>query len=135
MSKITAEQLIVGYSQWLLRFRWNFFGVLTFRNRSLSLSKADRVFRQWISELEDADGTANFRWFRVTERGAFGDNLHFHVLVGGLRNGSRVPWVARWNELAGDALITYHFRSGGAAKYIVKTARPDRDFEIDFKLR
>jgi hypothetical protein len=95
---------------------------------------ANRIFRKWISEIEDEDGARNFHWFRVTERGAYGDNLHFHVLVGGLRSGSKYPWIVRWNELAGDALITYYFRSGGATKYIVKTARPDRDFDIDFNL-
>lgn len=131
---MTSKQLIDGYAGWLSRFKWNWFGTLTFRVPDLPLWRANRAFKEWISEIEDTDGSHTFRWFRVTERGAYGNNLHFHVLVGGLKNGSKWPWIVRWNELAGDALITYYFRSGGATKYIVKTARPDRDFEIDFAL-
>jgi hypothetical protein len=131
---MTRDELISGYVEWLSRFKWVWFGTLTFRRPDLPVGKAKQIFKKWISEIKADDGADDFHWFRVTERGAFGDHLHFHVLVGGLQNGSRLPWVVRWNELAGDASLTYYFRSGGASRYIVKTARPDRDFEIDFHL-
>jgi hypothetical protein len=131
---LTREKLISGYGDWLSRFKWNLFCTLTFRIPDLPTWKANQIFKQWIWEIKHKDGSDDFHWFRVNEHGAYGDNLHFHVLVGGLRNGSKWPWIVRWNELAGDALITYYFLSGGASRYIVKTARPDRDFEIDFDL-
>ena len=131
---MTRDELISGYVEWLSRYRWVWFGTLTFRIPDLPTWKANRIFKQWISEIEAEDGADDFHWFRVTEHGAYRDNLHFHVLVGGLRNGSKWPWLLRWNELAGDASLTYYLRSGGASQYIVKTARPDRDFEIDFDL-
>lgn len=130
---MTSKQLIDGYATWLSKFSWNWFGTLTFRNHKLPFWRANRIFQDWIFEIEMGAGTGSFRWFRVTERGAYGDNLHFHILVGGLRDASKWPWTVLWNEMAGDALITYYFRSGGATKYIVKTARPGRDFEIDFR--
>ncbi len=131
--QVGISSLTDAWVELLSRYRWCWFGTLTFRGYP-PLRKAHRLFHAWITELRDEDGAKDFHWFRVTERGAYGDNIHFHVLVGGLRNGSKYPWMVRWNELAGDALLTYHHRSGGAAKYIVKTVRPDRDFECDFDL-
>ncbi len=128
------DELISGYVEWLSCFKWNFFGTLTFRRPDISTQRANQIFQQWIGEIKNDDGTTKFRWFRVTERGAFGDHLHFHVLVGGLRSGTRHYWVYRWQELAGDASISYYSRFGSAVRYVVKTARPGRDFEIDFDL-
>ena len=130
---MNTKQLIDGYEEWLTRFNWAWFGTLTFRDYP-TLNRANSLFKKWISEIEKEDGTSDFRWFRVTERGAFNDNIHFHVLVGGLRKGSKWPWIFRWEELAGGSSIAYYFRSGGAARYVVKTAQPGRDFEIDFHL-
>jgi len=131
---MNRQELIDAYSDWLAGFKWCWFGTLTFRRSDIPFSIADHTFKDWIREIETGDGADDFRWFRVTERGAYGCNLHFHILIGGLRNGTKLPWILRWNEMAGDALITYYFRSGNATRYIVKTAHPDRDFEIDFNL-
>lgn len=130
---MTKDQLISAYEDWLSQRRWSLFGTLTFRG-SPSSSRADRIFRRWISEMRQNDGTASFRWVRVTECGAFGDNLHFHILVGGLRNGSKWPWLLRWNELAGSADIFYYHPYAGGIRYMLKTAHPDRDFEIEMEL-
>lgn len=130
---MTKEQLIDAYADWLSEQRWGLFGTLTFRG-SPSPSRADRIFRRWISEMKESDGTNRFRWVRVTEYGAFGDNLHFHILVGGLRDGSKWPWLLRWGELAGSADIFYYVPYAGGLRYMLKTARPDRDFEIEIEL-
>lgn len=131
---MTRDELMEGYVELLQRFKWNFFGTLLFSIPDISPRRANRVFHQWISEMKNEDGTKKFRWFRVTERGAFGDHFHFHILVGGLKEGSRLPWLVRWEQLAGHAVLTYHRRSGGATRYILKTLRPGHDFEIDFDL-
>lgn len=130
---MNKNNLIDAYEDWLAKQHWSLFGTLTFRS-SPSTSRADRIFRQWITEMEKEDGTDGFRWVRVTEHGAADDNLHFHILVGGLRSGSKYPWILRWNELAGDCLISYFHPYAGGLRYMLKTASADRDFEIEIEL-
>jgi hypothetical protein len=130
---MNKANLIDAYESWLNQFRWSLYGTLTFRG-SPSATTADRIFRQWISEMKQEDGAKDFRWFRVTEHGAYGDNLHFHAVIGGLRDGSKWPWMLRWDELAGSADIFYYRPYAGGLPYMLKTARPDRDFEIEFEL-
>jgi hypothetical protein len=127
------EELIDAYESWLKHFRWSLYATLTFRGTPSS-SKAGRIFRQWISEMKEVDGRDDFRWFCVTEHGAFGDNLHFHAVVGGLHDGSKWPWMLRWDELAGSADIFYFNPYGGGIAYMLKTAHPNRDIEIEFEL-
>jgi len=130
---MTQDELINAYEEWLTETRWSLFGTLTFCT-SPSSSKADRIFRQWIAEMKKEDGRPDFRWVRVTEHGISGDNLHYHFLAGGLRNGSKYPWILRWNELAGECLISYFLPYAGGIRYLLKTASPDRDFEIEIEL-
>lgn len=128
-----TQHLIDGYRELLSRYRWQWFATLTFRGTP-SFRKTDQAFRLWLSEIDEAVGTADFHWFRVTEHGAFGNNLHYHLLLGGLRDASKWDWILRWEELAGEAVIHYFFPCRGAITYILKTARPGCDFEIDFDL-
>ena len=130
---MTKKELIDAYEDWFSKYHWSLIGTLTFRG-SPSSSRADRIFRRWISEMKQGDGTNKFHWVRVTEHGSFGDNLHYHVVIGGLRDGSKWPWMLRWDELAGSADIFYYRPYAGGLAYMLKTARPDRDFEIDFDL-
>ncbi len=125
------QQLVDAYDEWISRYKWDLFGSLTFRCPP-SASKADRIFHRWISEMELQDGTEDLRWVRVAERGAYGDHLHYHVLIGGLRHGSKWPWLLRWLELAGDCSISYYRPYAGGIRYMLKEVRPGCDFEIDF---
>jgi hypothetical protein len=130
---MTRDDLIGAYESWLSEHRWGLFATLTFRGFP-SAAKADRIFRQWISEMRLQDGRSDFRWVRVTERGACGDNLHFHVLIGGLHDGSKWPWLLRWDELAGNADIFYYRHHAAGIRYMLKEVHPDRDFEIEIEL-
>jgi len=150
---MTRDQLIHAYADWLGQYQWAIFATHTFRGFPSS-SKGDRLFRTWISELQKQEGKKDFRWVRIAEHGAFRDNLHYHSLIGGLRDMCRLHWLRRWDELAGDSVLTYYrpdynrddktFPSRlnaahsdsptGAIPYILKTAHPDRDFEIEFQL-
>jgi hypothetical protein len=132
-SFISKERLLDDYERWLLRFTWSIWGTLTFRG-SPSTSKATRVFDGWISEIRKLDGKKGFRWVRVTEMGAFGDNVHFHILLGGLRDGSKFPWMLRWEKLAGTAELHYFDSSLGGLRYLLKSVEPGKDFAIDFSL-
>lgn len=124
-------ELLNAYSSWIRGYSWTWFGVLTFRGYPRR-HKADRLFRQWVSEVQSADGAKDFRWVRVTEFGADGRNLHFHILVGGLLDGSKYEWMFRWDEIAGEADIYYYVALLNGVEYVLKTLSLDRDFDIDF---
>jgi len=130
---VTKDELIEAYETWFSEQHWNLFGTLTFRGYA-SPSRADRIFRQWISEVKREDGTNDFRWIRVTERGACADNLHYHVLIGGWRGASKWPWVLRWDELAGDCILSYYQPHSHGIRYMLKEVCPGRDFEIEMEL-
>ena len=128
-----SEELVEAYNAWLSTFDWDWFATLTFRGIP-SMAKARRCFHTWITELEGDERTPDFKWIRVTERGAYGSNIHFHVLVGGLRAAKRFAWTVRWRELAGEAVITDFDSHQGGIRYVVKTVRPNCKFDIDFNL-
>jgi len=134
MVKASIE-LIESYKEWLSQYRWIWFGTLTFSGYP-SLRKATRIFDKFINEIREKHGTRDFRWIRVTEHGADGNNLHFHVLIGGLhlQSGDRYMAMLRWQELAGESLITSFASHRNGIYYILKTLRPGVDFEIDFLL-
>lgn len=127
----TKNKLIDDYDEWLSRFKWQWLATLTFWQSNISPSRADDLFDRWIFQLQDAEGTRNFHWFRVTERGANGDHLRFHCLVGGLENASKWPWLLLWDELAGDCLISYRCPFGGTLRYLLKEVRSDHDLAIE----
>jgi len=109
------------------------FAILTFREAP-PRSKADRLLYEWLDEIEQEDGDADFRWCRVVDRSTDEDWLCFYILVGGLRSGSRHYWAYRWEELAGDASISYPFTGGGAKKLLAEAVSPRGDFAVQYKL-
>jgi hypothetical protein len=130
---MNREQLIDGYLEWLSKYKWAWFGTLTFRGYP-PLGKALQCFNKWLGELKEKEDTRDFRWVRVTERGAEGFNVHFHVLIGGLRSGSKYEWMARWQEIAGEAEISYFHAHQQGIRYILKTVELGKAFDIDFDL-
>lgn len=127
MNREKQDHLIQGYVDWLHPYPWQLFGTLTFRKYPSSY-RADSLFKTWIETIRRAEGTADFCWFRVKELGAFGDNLHYHVLVGGLRNATKWPWMLLWDELAGEANLSYFVAGLGGIRYILKEVKPDLPF-------
>jgi hypothetical protein len=124
------NELVDGYAAWLEQYVWQWFGTLTFRGFP-PLTKAKQMFRMWIGELKLQNGTPQFASFCAKEGGATGENIHFHVLIGGLRDRSqRLPWVGRWWELAGDAQISYFRKNENAIRYLLKTITIDGDFDV-----
>jgi hypothetical protein len=106
MTTISKEQLIQGYADWFSQFAWDWFATLTFRGYP-SRKSAQEKFEWWIAQLRRKGGGRNFRFVQVAERGASGNNVHFHLLIGGLkRNSYPGTWERKWNELAGEAEIS-----------------------------
>ncbi len=129
---MTKQELIDGYVEFLGRYSWDLIATLTFRGYP-SVFKARRRFDEWISSVEEKVGTRSFRWVRVTETGAYGDNVHFHLLLGGLRSKS-LRWILLWQQLAGFADIAPFDPNRGGIRYMFKTIRPGQDFDLELHL-
>jgi hypothetical protein len=127
------ERTIQEYRRWLEQFGWDWLGTLKVTSGIPSERRATTLFDTWISQLRQAEGAEDFRFFRVLERGIGGGNLHFHVLVGGLRNPRKV-WEKRWNNLGGDALITRFAPKKNGILYMLKGTEKDGGLACDFKL-
>lgn len=127
------SELIDAYESWFLSFTWSIWGTLTFRG-SPSTARAIKLFDAWINEVKKHDGGKHFRWVRVTEKGAFGDNVHFHILLGGLRDASKYPLMFSWEEIAGTADLYYFDPCRRGVGYMFKSAEPGKDFAVDFHL-
>ncbi len=127
------ERTIQEYRRWLEQFEWDWFGTLKVTSGIPSVRRARQMFDSWVARLRQAEGAEDFRFFRVLERGTGGGNLHFHTLIGGLRN-RRKSWEKRWNELGGEAMITpYNPREKGIL-YLFKSMGEDGDINCDFEL-
>jgi hypothetical protein len=133
---VSKRDLIASYGAWLKRYRWNLFGSLTFAGFP-SRRKAQEQFDWWIAQIQSEAGTRNFRFVQVTERGASGENIHFHFLIGGLRNDweQRLgTWRKRWQDNAGAAVMGKYEPKKPGIFYLLKTLLPDRDFDVNIKL-
>ena len=136
VNMITKEQLVQEYHDWISQHEWNWIGTLTFRGYP-SRKKAQTKFEQWVSELQKKEGGSKFRYIQVTETGSYKDNIHFHILIGGLRPSAPKftgPWIERWEQLAGDAEIDDYDPDGNYVYYMLKDLKADHDFDINIRL-
>jgi hypothetical protein len=131
--KDRREESIQEYRRWLERFQWDWFGTLKVTSGIPSERRAREMFDAWISRLRQAEGTGDFRWFRVLERGADGGNLHFHMLIGGLKN-REDRWAQKWNDLGGNAVITPYDPEQDGVPYLLKGMDDDGNLNCDFEL-
>jgi hypothetical protein len=67
-----------------------------------SVEKSERFFRQWVTDLELADGTMKFRWARIIPRESVGSPNEYLLLLGGLGSGEWRWWTERWIGISGD---------------------------------
>jgi hypothetical protein len=131
--KDKRENAIQGYRQLLEQYGWSWFATLKITSGIPSERRAKNLCDKWLSDLRRTEGDENFRWFRVPERGASGSNLHFHVLVGGLRNRRKV-WQQEWSALGGDAVISKFDPNRKAILYLLKGTGGNGDLDFDFEL-
>jgi hypothetical protein len=127
------EQAIQGYRQWLEEFRWDLYCTLKVTSGRPSDRHAKSLFDRWIKDVEKTDGGGRFRWVRVMERGLTGNNRHFHVLIGGLRNRTKF-WERKWHDLGGNALITPFDAKQKGILYMLKSVYGNGDVDIEFDL-
>jgi len=131
--KDKREKTIQEYRQWLETYSWDWFATLKVTSGIPSKRRAEQLFDKWISDLRQAEGNKEFRWFRVLECRPDGSNLHFHVLVGGLSS-PRKLWQKRWNDLGGDALITPYDPDKQGILYLLKGTDNRGNLDCDFEL-
>lgn len=128
---IDTKNIEDSYANFISEWDWQWFATLTFRGLA-SKSRAERRFEEWINTLKCEVGHTRFRYVRVTERGETA-GLHFHLLVGGLRNTSPNRWIRLWEKLGGDAQIEAFDEEKNGIRYILKTLSPDGDIDIEFE--
>ena len=126
------ERTIQSYREWLQQYQWSWFGTLKSTSGFPSENKAKKRFDDWIANLRRTDGGGDFRWFRALERGIGGTNIHFHTVIGGLRNRPSF-WQKRWDDLGGEALITRYDPEKKGILYILKDVSRDGDSNFDFE--
>jgi hypothetical protein len=113
---------------WLEEFSWQWFTTLTVRP-GFSFRQAYGRVLQWAEELSDTLGTRDVRWICFPENGmTTGSNLHFHLVIGGLRKGcgaaERAAWMRYWSKLAGDAQIEDHKPGAEGVRYVLDQIEP-----------
>jgi len=126
-----------AWATWWEGLPWKWMCTLTFRPGLLE-SQARWRLRKWASELRDALGTDDFEWIGIPELGRTGDDFHFHVLIGGLKNwhaSERLEWMRRWHKIAGDARIDVYDPNLRGVRYVLKYLEPNDMDLIEFHLQ
>jgi hypothetical protein len=100
-SKRMKADFIKDFVKWTARQDWDWLMVNVIPTRA-SLGKLDQNFQKWIREVEEADGTMEFRWIRFIPREYSGPSTEGYVLVGGLSSGEAWFWGKRWAVIDGD---------------------------------
>jgi hypothetical protein len=121
-----------------LAWRWDWMVVLLLPGAA-SASERDGWFRQWIGEIEQADGTLGFRWIRFIPKKSRSDKHEFFVLVGGLSSAEWWFWTKRWSEIVGDpearGAFEYSYRqNGNRLRSIVNSVLDDQKFDVEVRL-
>jgi hypothetical protein len=129
----TRETQIQAYKKWLDKQSWAWFATLKINSGKPSVRRAKQLFERWIAELGAREGGPDFRFARVLEKGSLGNNPHFHVLIGGLRNRIQ-DWTERWETLGGEALIKRFDPERGGIFYILKEMDNDGNLDLDISL-
>jgi hypothetical protein len=128
------EEAIQEYKRWLQRYTWIWFCTLKVTSGGInSTGRALSMFYRWIGDVRRAEGGDKFRWFRVLETGADGNNPHFHLLVGGIKKRERI-WQERWNDLGGDAVVTPYDADQEGILYMLKGMDKNGDLDCDYSL-
>jgi len=125
--------LVSGWSDFLTRYDWQWFGTFTFREE-VHPEKADKLFRLWCALLDESLLGRNWwrpqkkklrlQWIRGLEwqkRGV----LHYHAMFRNLPAyctgfETRLMWAAEWDKLAGFAKIEAPESQQDCVAYVAK---------------
>lgn len=127
-----ALELKAAYLAWLEPYRWDWFCTLTLRPR-IGRESANRDFKNWISDLEK-EGKSQLSWVRVAEFGRFGQRLHFHALIAGVRRVSADYAESLWKRMAGRAEIGEYDGTRNGIGYLLKPLETGPEIDLDADL-
>lgn len=126
-----SGRLVEGWERFIDRYRWDWFATCTFVEDKHP-EAADKVFRVWISELQQAVAGINYqkkprdqvRWVRGLEWQKRG-TIHFHALMYHRFDLNlmqrRLTWMDEWTRLTGAICRIYPCDSSGRVRsYIAK---------------
>jgi hypothetical protein len=122
-----------GFLNWCSKEKWNW--ALWLQNPAgASANQIARYFREWVAEVEQADGTLQFRWIRLATKEKDAEPAGMYVLVGGLGGGEYFFWLRRWKLItavpdAHAGLIYSSRRRGMRLKTILIDALGGRRFD------
>jgi hypothetical protein len=118
------QQVTKSLRQWCESQQWEFAAGLP-SPPDMSASTINRNFRQWIEEMEQAQGTSEFRWARFIVRTGKEQGKESFVLIGGLKPGPWLRWMWRWGEIVGneDFNADLRYRSWGSRKPVASVLR------------
>ena len=137
LSRDDKDWMINYYGPSLRPFSWDWLFTLTVSG-CRSAKVANRRFDRWITEMEQEVGGPKFRWLRVLKVAADQDEVHFHVLIGGIRKQHvHRPgrWKTKWQDIAGFAVVESCDPKMGGFYYLLKSVGRKLDFDdIDLRL-
>jgi hypothetical protein len=118
------QQVTKSLRQWCESQQWEFAAGLP-SPPDMSASTINRNFRQWIEEMEQAQGTSEFRWARFIVRTGKEQGKESFVLIGGLKPGPWLRWMWRWGEIVGNEEFNgdLRYRSWGSRKPVASVLR------------
>jgi hypothetical protein len=125
-----AEEGALAVKQWqgfLRRFRWEWFGTLTYAPPSPRREHSSRLFGDFIEDLKQ-QGAPEISWFRVLESAAA--QTHIHFLAGNTGSVTARRAEDYWGRKHGFARIRQFDPLRAGIFYMLKTAH-HKDFDWD----
>jgi len=89
------------FVQWCAKQPWDY-GLRMVVPIGMAATKIEGHFRQLMLEIEEADGSLDFRWVRFVPKDPQEGLTEFYALIGGTNSGEWWYWGRRWREIVGD---------------------------------
>jgi hypothetical protein len=104
-----------SFLNWLSRYEWSVLLEVA-AAKGIPPKEINRRLREFLREMEETDGTLDFRWVQFGFRDRQ-DPREFYLLVGGLSSTESWHWSRRWRD------INQHGDDAGAGIAYVKGGR------------
>jgi hypothetical protein len=114
-------------------YEWKGFGTLTFEG-FIRFPQSRRLFDRWAREIRKPVVPHFLNWFAVIEHDRWGDDVRFHVLVGGSQISFQPHWITLWQDLSGGDGTFSDYRHGAFSAYVIRKAQADHYFAIAMDL-
>jgi hypothetical protein len=124
------------YIKLLEKYDWDLWGQLSAISARDSRREIIERFEDWLDDLEEEECDRELRWVRTYEKGLDGDDDSVRILIGGLRNRTRL-WQQRWSSKP----LTSHlhdfnkFNRAEAMRFVLDLRHQREELDIKYKLR